>query len=992
VISTGTGLWRCSFTTASYPAAGTATYSDLQKLNFGAVPAAEIEAVIRSSVPPGTTITTYVSASLTSVANWTAITDGTLLSALSTAIANASMYAMKATFASTTSLDVTPVLWEMGLRSRTLTDLTEYCTVGPATESVNPLTGEVLLGECEVRVLRHGDRDFQGIERLLSETSFAGIELRTYIGHEDLARGDWLYLDTWRVDDYEVTETDVRLTAVSILERLKGRYPVAAVGPVAYIVSTSTSTLVGGSYNLLFSNVSGTAANVTIILAAAATSTMGFAFTPAGVPALSRWPVGTFTVQVNVTGTASGAAVAVLISRVGAVGTVVATGVTTEFQSCQATGIKTFTVANVAVTAFAIGTSTDRLRVAVVVTNVNATGTCSLTLQINNANSLVTAPWTPVVERTPVNVDATTPQAAWNTWITTVGLSERYKGDPPPNVTDLISKQIMDADGKRELERIAFVAGGMPIASQGRVTFAPLQVPNGTVAATFPWESYTPVRVDPGFRARIPTLFVPFQYDGGKFRGEVKVVHAAALSAYGVSRIDNPDQRVEDETAKYFRDMALAGIVGQDLVSAAGAGMMTVTLRPSFRHPELELGDTVAVETDLFALKDPVTSDAIRGYVWAVGRIIARTGPWNDELVVWIRGVSDLQAPTATAERRTPYEGPAAIPTVTQDPAALANALVRVRPYPPTATVYYVYYAATADPPKPDDITSWAVYSTVVTVARNATADMLFSAFAVEHGFAGAIRTVRVSPDATASIGSLSGSESGATPTITVEAVWSNLSANTRYVDVYMRKHATDYPTATGTSTGDLSVTYFIARLPVDGNSSGYDYQGNILGYAVRQADLRNGATYATASHCQMIAVPIDYNFNPGTRKTLAYTVAGAASARLTTATWTVNATGTAYSTSRSYDFAWTPSGVSDVTHDLNIYLTLNGVRTLLKSEVSPNSVTAETAQEIGYCPKLGDPDIVVSFDYELVAGASVVDSGTFSPLAGETFQGRATV
>lgn len=970
-IVTGSGLWRCAFTTASYPATGVATYSDAQKINFGAVPAGDIEVVARTSVPPGTSLVTYVSASLTAVANWTAVTDGQILSALSTAIATASMYAMKAEFAAATTLDVTPVLWELGLRSRITTDLTEYCTVGPAGESVNPLTGEVLLAECEVSVLRHGDRDFQGIERLLSETDFSSIELRTYIGHDDLARGDWLYLDTWRVDDYEVRQSDVRLTAVSVLERLKGRFPTAVSGPVGWVVSNTTSTLVGGSFNKLFATASGTAAIVTVTTSATATSTMGFVFSPAGMPGLAKWPFGSWSVQVNVTGTASNAAVAVLLSRVNSAGTVQQSAPQTEFQSCQATGVKTFTIANMPWTA---GAAADRVRVAVVVTNVSATSAVSVQFGIGTINSQTVAPWLPVVERAPVSVDATTPQAAWNTWISTVGLSERYKGNPPPNVTDLIGKEILDADGKRELERIAFVAGGMPIASQGRVTWAGLMLPNGTARVVFPFESYTPVAVSPGFRSRIPTLYVPYGYDGGKFRGEVKVVHDAALSTYGVSRIDNPDTRVEDETAKYFRDMTLAGIVGQDLVLAGGAGMMTATIRPSFRHPELELGDTVAIEIDLFALKDPVTDDAIRGYVWAIGRIIGRTGPWNDELTVWIRGVSDLHHLGATAEKRTPYDAPIAEITVEPDPDNPERAKVRIGTQISGASIYYQVMAdGTVYPPNTED-PSWLTYSGVITVARHPTADRLVAAFATANGILGPVFQARIAPSVVAAagfIGTLAGTESGTTITV----VASDPSVSVRKIRWYMRQHATAFPTADSSATGVLDEAYFVAM-----NEVAADLGGSL-------AQAHTAVVYSVAaSVINVIAVPVDFNGKPGARKTLSYHWLGTLTPNLTAATWAVNVS--TAGAARTIDFAWTPNAsVADVTHDLAIYLQpLNGPRATMTTVADPVATVTVSNISTSVIMGTGEPQETLYYTWELLAGATVIASGTFSPAFGDTF------
>lgn len=137
--------------------------------------------------------------------------------------------------------------------------------------------------------------------------------------------------------------------------------------------------------------------------------------------------------------------------------------------------------------------------------------------------------------------------------------------------------------------------------------------------------------------------------------------------------------------------------------------------------------------------------------------------------------------------------------------------------------------------------------------------------------------------------------------------------------------------------------------------------------------------------------MPIDYNGNPGTRKAATYTYLGASTATLTAISWTLNAAGSYPSTPRTYDFAWTPSGVADGTHYLTVYVQADArPEEVLFTEGSPNSVTSATNQATDYYARTGDPDHRQVFRWELRldAGDALASSGLVSPSAGDEFQG----
>jgi hypothetical protein len=418
-------------------------------------------------------------------------------------------------------------------------------------------------------------------------------------------------------------------------------------------------------------------------------------------------------------------------------------------------------------------------------------------------------------------------------------------------------------------------------------------------------------------------------------------------------------------------DVFLAIEIGEPLVQALGTGKFLWPFTSLVPHPELELGDAVAVETDSFAMLDPTTGEAIRGPLWAIGRVAEIGDLWGTVLGIWVRGFADLWVISRNVYRRVWFEPPVVEATIFSLANQPQNATVRLRAYPATATIkYYVHADGTTAPDR--DSALWLIYGGApFTVARSSVADLLLSFFAIDNGIYGDLRTVRIAPDQTAALLNLTGSQAGGTPTITV-TVTATVNANVRRIRWYARVGS--WPTTDGTQGAALSQTYFRSDKSVYANGGGFDATGLPVDGAVTEAM----DSLATGQHMMWIAVPLDYNGNPGPRFEYDFTEGGPV-ITVKPISLALNAAGTNCGAGkRKLDFSWTPNAnVVDATHDLLVYKTQDGWRSLLFTEVSPKTTTVRNAVAVNAMADGTDPFREDTYDFELKAGSTIIESGS---------------
>lgn len=235
-----------------------------------------------------------------------------------------------------------------------------------------------------------------------------------------------------------------------------------------------------------------------------------------------------------------------------------------------------------------------------------------------------------------------TRKAVWEELLDSlVGLPARYKGPGVEDTTNSIKKTISEGDAKDELDRVAYLGGETNIESQGRIKAVKVMRDNpfDTIVARFPLGSYDPVSIGPGFRARTDEFFVKFNFEesDGRFENERRYLNATAILKLGGAGLDTT-QRLDEEAAKWIITEALADEVGDRVPKHFGNGQIVWEILDLGWHPQLELGDTVIIETDQFVARSPINSQPIRGLVSTIAFVVF-VGPGKGKrLGLWVPG------------------------------------------------------------------------------------------------------------------------------------------------------------------------------------------------------------------------------------------------------------------------------------------------------------------------------------------------------------------
>lgn len=251
--------------------------------------------------------------------------------------------------------------------------------------------------------------------------------------------------------------------------------------------------------------------------------------------------------------------------------------------------------------------------------------------------------------RTAITYANQTLKAVWDDLVDgRVGIPTRFRGPGVEDATTTVSKTIREVvDAKDELDRVAYLAGYANIESQGRIKAVPVMrddTGGGTPVAFFPIGSYQPVHIGPGFATRTDEFFVPYDWDedSGSFEAEARVLNATAVTKLGGAGL-NTTQRLEDETARWIDSETLADTVARRVPNHFWNGLLVWEIRPIYLHPHLEVGDVVVVETNLLAVRSPLSDQELRGPVAALAIIVDTHGDvWGRHLSVWVPGFDKI--------------------------------------------------------------------------------------------------------------------------------------------------------------------------------------------------------------------------------------------------------------------------------------------------------------------------------------------------------------
>lgn len=248
-------------------------------------------------------------------------------------------------------------------------------------------------------------------------------------------------------------------------------------------------------------------------------------------------------------------------------------------------------------------------------------------------------------DRTAVEYAAQTPAVVYADILDNqVGLATRYRGPGVEETGFTIGKTVKRADAKDELDRVAFLVGYSVIESQGRIKAVPVMRDGagaGVPQAFFPIGSYTPGRIGPGLTSRTDEYFVRYNWNGsrGDFDDERRYVNGAAIVfGQGLETTDELDA----ETGEWISTEALADLVGRRFPLHFGNGLILWALEGIDRHPELEPGDVVAIETAEFVARSPLNNEPVLGPIYALAVLTTVADHWGHGLVAWVPGFDKI--------------------------------------------------------------------------------------------------------------------------------------------------------------------------------------------------------------------------------------------------------------------------------------------------------------------------------------------------------------
>lgn len=208
-----------------------------------------------------------------------------------------------------------------------------------------------------------------------------------------------------------------------------------------------------------------------------------------------------------------------------------------------------------------------------------------------------------------------------------------------------IAKTIDDpVKAKVALDQLAYIAGHGVIGSQGRLKAVDMMTDSPPVAE-FPSETITVLRVSPGYEERIPDVSVHYGWDStveNDFDGESHSYVTNAIANYGRAPLAERTEHIDPEISKWIPGVALAKTIADRITTKFSTGLILWSFESIYPMPHLEPGDTVAVESDLFVARDPHNGAALRGNMWALGKVAAVYNSWGTRFTVWVQSYANI--------------------------------------------------------------------------------------------------------------------------------------------------------------------------------------------------------------------------------------------------------------------------------------------------------------------------------------------------------------
>lgn len=623
------------------------TFSSGNLFDLGGAPTGDVELVGLVQTPSGTSVTLEVRNDADSA--WVAFTNGQFEEA-DLGFSSPQSKKMRATLTPNAAGNLTPTLRKLGRQAIARIDFSRVATIEGYEQAFDPETHRVEIPRPRLVAVKDGPRDFKSkIEKLLAENFINDIRFRWFVGAPSLSRDKWTHMEDFLVLDSRLRHPVIELQLVGLCALLKDLAPPFSPGtnhaPDGTQTIGSWTDLAGGTTNIHLGIDE---------LVADETDGIRSGLNPSNQEVIFTLPTPTdiagrrLFVDCDYAKDASGGQTLELKIRLYQTTALVAELVKADIGADRVQSTMELTEAQIAQL-----TDLTNVRVAFVA---NATGGAG-----DRRAHVYWARFRSGGRREVVTYTNQTLKAVYDDLLTNrLSIPANLRGPGVENTTTTVSKQITglrkrspgqkDVVAKTEIEAVAFLADVAIGSSEGRIKAFDLSS-GQTVRAIFRSRRIKIGETSPGHEQRIPEYFVPYRWDptAEEFTDEVRAFHTDSILKIGTLGL-GPPQWLEEEIAKWIDTDALAEAVGRRTVERLGTGEMLWSFASVDRYPELEMGDIVAVETDLFVSRDPNVDQEIKGRRWAVGPL-QRVGAGRF-FTIHVRGYADILSDDQLASRR----------------------------------------------------------------------------------------------------------------------------------------------------------------------------------------------------------------------------------------------------------------------------------------------------------------------------------------------------
>lgn len=626
--------------------AATITFSSGNLFDLGAAPTGDVELIGLAQVPSGTSVTLEVRNDADS--GWVSFTNGQFEEA-DLLLTSGQSRKLRATLTPNAAGNLTPTLRRFGRQAIERIDFSRIATLEGYEQAFDPETHKVEIPRPRLVAVKDGPRDFQTkIEKLLAENFINDIRIRWYIGDDALSRDQWTHMEDFLVLDSTPRQPVIELQLVGLCALLKDLAPPYSPGTNYAPDGTQTigtwTDLTGGTTNIHLGIDELVADETDGIRSVTSPSNTEYVAT---LPTPSDLAGRRLFVDCDYAKDTSGGEQIDVKIRLYQSGVLIAELTKTDIGPDRVQSTMELTETQIAAL-----TDLPNLRVAFSA-NAPTPGT-------GRRAHVYWARFRSGGRREVVTYTNTTLKDAYDDLFQNrLSIPTNLIGPGIEDDTTTVSKQITglrkrspgskDVIAKTEIEAIAYLDDSAIGSSEGRIKAFDLS-PGQPVRAIFRARRILIGEASPGHERRLPEYFVPYRWDATaeEFRDEVRAFHTDSILKIGTVGL-GPPKWLDEEIAKWIDTDELAERVGLRTVERLGTGQMLWGFTSMDRYPELEVGDLVALETDLFVSRDPNLDVEVRGRKWVVGPL-QRTGAGR-MFTIHVRGYADILPETSSASR-----------------------------------------------------------------------------------------------------------------------------------------------------------------------------------------------------------------------------------------------------------------------------------------------------------------------------------------------------